>query len=130
LRYDLGMGKGLAKIEGPPVDELLASLGIGGDVQKFIDSEFIRLNDNFVPSDTTTLRKSAILNTKIGSGLVVYSVYGNPRGRNTYNDVTSEFQGGMPNGLRGPFWAHRMLDAGGREKLAKGVMEFLKRHGG
>jgi len=123
------MGKGLAKIEGPTIDDLLAGLGIGigGDVQKFIDSEFIRLNDDFVPSDTTTLRKSAILNTKIGSGLVVYSVYGNPRGRNTYNDVTSEFQ---DRPMRGPFWAHRMLDAGGREKLAKGVMEFLKRHGG
>jgi len=123
------MEKGLAKIEGPPVDKLLASLGIGigGGVQKFIDSEVIRLSDKKVPSDTTALRKSPILKTEIGSGLVIYSVYGNPRGRNTYNDVTSEFQDAP---MRGPFWVHRMLDAGGREAIAKGIMEYLKRHGG
>jgi len=120
---------GLAKIYGPTIGGLLTGLGfgIGGGLQKLTDSDVIRLSDKFAPSDTTALRKSPMLKTDIGSGLVIYSVYGNPHGRNTYNDVTSEFQ---DRPTRGPFWVHRMLDAGGREDLAKGIMEFLKRHGG
>ena len=122
------MAKKLAAIEGPKVKELMATLGLGlgGSVQKFIDSEVIRRSDDKVPSDTTALRKSPILKTEIGSGLVIYSVYGNPRGRNTYNDVTSEFQ---DRPTRGPFWVHRMLDAGGREAIAKGITECMKRYG-
>ena len=120
------MAKGT--IKGPKVHELMTTLGFGygGELQKLIDSDVIRLSDPFVPSDTTALRKSAILKTEIGSGLVIYSVYGNPRGRNTYNDVTSEFQ---DRPKRGPFWVHRMLDAGGWEKIAKNIMEHLKKHG-
>jgi len=119
----------MGRVRGPKVEELMATLGFGygGELQKLIDSSVIRLSDCFAPSDTGALRKSAILKTEIGSGLVVYSVYGNPRGRNTYNDVTSEFQDAP---MRGPFWAHRMLDAGGREEIARSIMERLKRHGG
>ena len=87
--------------------------GGGGDLQKFIDSEVVRLSDPYVPSDTATVRKSVFINTKFGNGKVIYSIYGNPDGRNTWNDETSNFQ---DRPMRGPFWVNRMLDAGGLEK--------------
>lgn len=100
----------------------LQGFGNGGQLQKVIDSEVIRLSDPYVPSDTTAIRKSVFLNTDFGSGEVVYSIYGNPNGRNTYEDTTSRFQDAP---TRGPFWVHRMLDAGGREKLMLGIKRLL-----
>jgi len=123
------MGRSTAKvvIKGPTVQDFIKGLGLlrNGRVQTYIDTEIVRLADPYVPSDTTFIRKSVFLNTDFGSGLIIYSIYGNPRGRNTYNDVTSVFQDGLPNGLRGPYWIHRMLGSGGWEKLEKGVMSYL-----
>jgi len=120
------MNRGTPKVtvKGPTVQNFIKGLGLlrGGRVQTFIDTEVARLSDPFVPSDTTFVRKSVFLNTDFGSGLITYSIYGNPQGRNTYNDVTSEFQ---DRPKRGPYWVHRMFPAGGREKLADGIRRFL-----
>ena len=127
MRYDLGMarGKWTAKVEGPEVDDYIEGLGLlrGGRVQTFIDSEMPRLADKFVPSDTTYLRKSVFELTDFGSGLIEYHVYH----RNMYTDVTSEFQDGLPTGLRGGWWMHRMWNSGGREKIKEGVRRLIKR---
>ena len=45
----------------------------GGKVQKFIDSEVIRLCDPKVPFATGVLKHSAITASVIGQGMVVYS---------------------------------------------------------
>jgi len=100
----------------------LQGFGKGGTVQKIIDSEVIRLSDPYAPSDTTALRKSAVTETNFGSGEVNYTVYGNPDGRNTWNDDTSKFQ---DRPTRGPFWVKRMLDAGGREKLMLAIANWF-----
>jgi hypothetical protein len=112
------------KISGPKVQEYIKTLGLlpKGKVQTFIDSEIVRLADSFVPSDTTATRKSVFINPDFGSGKIIYSIYGDPNGRNTYNDTTSKFQGAPK---RGPFWVHRMLDAGGREKVMLGIRRLL-----
>jgi hypothetical protein len=112
------------KIKGPKVQDYIRSLGLlpKGKVQAFMDSEIVRLADPFVPSDTAALRKSPFVKTNFGSGEVVYSIYGDPNGRNTYNDTASKFQGAPK---RGPFWIHRMLDAGGREKIILGIRRLL-----
>jgi hypothetical protein len=114
------------KIEGPKVQDYIRSLGLlpKGNIQTFIDTEIVRLADSYAPSDTTALRKSVYEKTDFGSGEVVYSVYGNPNGKNTYEDTTSSFQGAP---RRGSFWIHRMLDAGGREKLLLGIRRLLAR---
>lgn len=49
------------------------NLESGGQVQKAIDSEVLRRSDPYVPFDTGFLKKSGILATKIGSGLVEYN---------------------------------------------------------
>lgn len=102
------------------------AVGTGGDLQKFIDSEVVRLSDPYVPSDTTALRKSVFINTQFGSGKIIYTVYGNPDGRNTWNDETSNFQ---DRPMRGPYWVKRMLDAGGWEKLKLAIVRWLEKYG-
>jgi len=96
----------------------------GGPVQTFIDSEVARLSDPFVPSDTAALRKSVFENSNFGSGEITYSIYGNPNGRNTWNDTTSKFQDSPK---RGPFWVARAMEAGGWDKLMLGIRRYLER---
>jgi hypothetical protein len=102
-------------------------LGIGGDVQKFADMEIARLSDSYAPSDTASLRKSVFTRTAFGSGKLIYEIYGNADGRNTWNDTTSRFQDAP---MRGPHWVTRMLDAGGREKLILGIKRFIQQRMG
>jgi len=100
----------------------LQGFGKGNTVQKIIDSEVIRLSDPYAPSDTTALRKSAVTETVIGSGVVEYTIYGNPDGRNSWNDTTSKFQ---DRPMRGSFWVKRMWEAGGREKIFLAVANWF-----
>ena len=55
-------------------DKILAkrNLEMGGAVQKFIDSEVLRLCEPLVPFDQGTLARSGQINTVIGSGQVKY----------------------------------------------------------
>ena len=104
----------------------LQGFGKGGQLQEVIDSEVIRLSDPYAPSDTTALRKSAVTETLIGSGEVNYSVYGNPDGRNSWNDTTSQFQ---DRPTRGPFWVKRAMEAGGWEKLQLAIANWFEKRG-
>lgn len=47
-------------------------LEAGGKVQRYIDSEVLRLSEQFVPKDTGELIASGIRSTVIGSGVVTY----------------------------------------------------------
>jgi len=95
-----------------------------GKVQTLYDSEVARLSDSFAPSDTAALRKSVFTQTDFGSGEVIYSVYGNKDGRNTWNDTTSKFQDAPK---RGPFWVIRMFNEGGKEKLLLALKRLFAR---
>jgi len=103
---------------------LLAAYSKGSTLQKFIDLSVARHSDPYVPSDTTALRKSVILNSHFGSGQLIYSVYGNPTGRNTWNDDTSVFQ---DRPIRGSRWTERWWNGGGRETLMKEIKRFIGR---
>lgn len=56
-------------------EELLKarSLENKGKVQKFVDSEVLRLSSPYVPFQTGALEHSGILGTNIGSGEVIYN---------------------------------------------------------
>jgi hypothetical protein len=109
-------------IEGPKVSDYIKSLGLlpKGKVQTFVDSEFARLTDPKVPSDTTHTRKSVFINTNSGSGEVTYSVYY----KNMYEDTKKRYQDAPS---RGAWWVHRMLNEGGREKIISGIKRLLAR---
>ena len=112
------------KVNTAAKNRLISNFSTGSQLQKFINISVIRHLDKYVPSDTTAIRKSVIRNTVFGSGLLIYSIYGNPTGRNTYNDTTSLFQ---DRPIRGSFWAERWWNGGGRETLELEVMRFMNR---
>ena len=88
----------------------------GGRVQKFIDSEVIRLCDPLVPVRSHVLRESATKSTKIGSGLVVYDT---PYARRQYYENTGRWQQGQ----RGKLWFERMK-ARHRENILRGAKKI------
>lgn len=91
-----------------PTAELLRERGIekGGKVQKYIDSEVIRCMDSFVPFHSGILKKSAILGTVIGSGLIKYTA---PYAKKNYYENAGRGKEGIQNGgRRGRKWFERM----------------------
>lgn len=72
-----------------------------GNVQRFIDSECLRLTAPFVPKDTGALIESGTVNTKIGSGEVIYNT---PYARRWYY-MPAQFQGAPE---RGNYFFERM----------------------
>lgn len=63
------------KLEMKEIQKLLSDKGLEtkGRVQKFIDSEVLRLCDPLVPLDSGMLKKSGITGTVVGSGKVTYN---------------------------------------------------------
>ena len=94
-----------------PTRQLLQERGLleGGKVQKSIDSECIRHMDKYTPFQTGFLKRSVILGTVIGSGILRYvasysrSVY--------YNNAGRGVEGTARGGLRGRNWFERMKAA-------------------
>ena len=75
-------------------------------VQKMVDSEVLRQSDPYVPKRTGMLKKSGILGTVIGEGIVKYIA---PYARQNYYTNAGRGQEGTQNGgLRGKYWFERM----------------------
>lgn len=87
-------------------------LGIGQEVQRFVDSEVLRLTDPYVPFDSGKLKESGTIHTKIGSGKVIYKT---PYARRQYFSNKG-------NGLRGRQWFHRMK-ADRKDEILKGAAQ-------
>ena len=84
-------------------DQILRNRGLedGGQVQKFIDSECLRLTAPKIPKDTGALIESGTINTVIGSGEVIYNT---PYARRWYY-MPAQFQGAPE---RGNYFFERM----------------------
>lgn len=104
------------RLEMDSIEKILAKRGLedGGSVQRFIDSEVLRLCDPYVPRDNGHLIDSGELNTVIGSGEVVYDT---PYARRWYYEP-AKFQGEP---MRGNYWFERMKNEGGKEKILRGA---------
>lgn len=93
------------------------NLETNGKVQKFIDSEVIRLSEPYVPWATGTLAQtSPKIGTHIGSGEVVYKA---PYARRQYYENRG-------NGQRGKMWFERMK-ADHKDEILKGALEVAKK---
>ena len=89
------------------------NLESGGKVQQTVDSEVLRRCDPYVPFRTGFLKKSGILGTKIGSGLVVYNA---PYAKTQYKYNAGRGKQGFTKQnahnykcLRGKLWFPRMM---------------------
>lgn len=95
--------------------KIIRKLGLeeGGRVQKYIDSECLRLCAPKVPMDNNNLIRSGEINTKIGSGEIIYST---PYARRWYY-MPANFQEAPE---RGNYWFERMKQEH-REDILKGA---------
>lgn len=73
-----------------------------GRVQQFIDSECLRLCDRKIPKDTGALIQSGIINTRVGSGQVIWRT---PYARRLYYHPEYNFDQSPE---RGAYWFDRM----------------------
>ena len=91
-----------------PTAQLLKERGLqkGGKVQKYIDSECIRHMDKYTPFRAGFLKRSVILGSVIGSGILKYVA---PYARqNYYSNAGRGNEGTARGGLRGRLWFERM----------------------
>lgn len=102
--------------------KIIKSLGMEeqGRVQKYIDSEVIRLCNPYIPRRSGALIKSATVSTKIGSGKVVWST---PYARRWYYEY-ARFSDAP---IRGNRWGHRAMVNGGRDAILNGVRKLVRR---
>lgn len=125
-----------------PIPEILARRNLEpfGEVQKYIDSEVLRLSSPYVPHLSGTLEKSGNLHTDIGSGEVVWntpyarfqyyekvmvgeksrSAWAKPNEKKVVINKKLQYHGG---GLRGGFWFERMK-ADHKSDIIKGAAEI------
>lgn len=94
-------------------DRILRGRGLeeGGSVQQFIDSECLRLCDKKIPKDTGALIQSGIINTRIGSGQVIWRT---PYARRLYYHPEYNFNQSPE---RGAYWFDRMKTQYGKQIL-------------
>lgn len=99
--------------------EVLKNHGLekGGKVQRFIDSECLRLCEGKIPKDQSTLIQSGIINTDVGSGQVKWST---PYARRLYYHPEYNFQEGPE---RGAYWFERMKQEN-KEDILKGASKM------
>lgn len=92
-------------------------------VQKIIDSEVLRKCDPYVPMQTGMLKKSGILGTVIGSGVVEYIA---PYARlQYYGNGGNGLEGTASGGKRGKMWFERMK-ANHKSEILRKAQEGLK----
>lgn len=92
----------------------------GQKVQKYIDSNVIRLMSGYTPKDKGTLIDTADKLTKIGSGIIRQGGRKAPYGRKWYYKKAN-FTGSS---MRGNKWFKRCMQNGG----AKAILQGIKRN--
>lgn len=107
------------KVDLSGLDDFMESFEPGGEVQKFIDEEFIKHCDPYVPRDVGVLAESPYLSTDIGSGEIVYDT---PYAAKLYDSPELNFQGKDNVPARGAYWAERMWADRGDE-IIRGAKE-------
>lgn len=108
-----------AKFELNPIPSILAQRGLedGGRVQRYIDSEVLRLSEPYTPHVTGTLSKSGAGSTIVGSGLVTWGCFYAPYQYYLYGDSRSY------DPMRGGHWFGRMK-ADRREEIVQGAQRM------
>ena len=112
------------------LDACIRSLGLEehGRVQCAVDEPFLMGVEPFVPMDTGLLKDSARLHTDIGSGVIVWDAENKARRLYYGEEDWNWSNGGMKEGgLRGPYWADRYFQNGGREEIEKAAREAVKK---
>ena len=117
MDFDLKVDVDLSGLD----EELQQRLGLMSDAQKFVDSEFIRLTDPYVPFRTGATKDSALTNTVIGTGLITYAT---PYVRRIWSHPEFNFNGAP---MRGAYWAQRSWADNG-DDIVRGAAQIAGGH--
>lgn len=82
------------------------------EAQKFVDSEVLRLCEPLIPLRTGMLKKSGILGTEVGSGLVQWIA---PYAKAQY--YSARKVGSQTGPQRGPYWFARFKNVHGKKVI-------------
>lgn len=108
-------------------DKIIRGRGLekGGRVQKIVDSEVLRYCDSLTPYKDGDLKKSGIIGTKKGSGIVRYTAkYAK---RQYYENAGFGTQGVNRGGQRGRLWFKRMKEMYKQAILDKAKKELCRK---
>lgn len=117
MRFDFTVDVDLSGLD----RELQRRLGPMSPAQKFVDSEFIRLTDPYVPFRTGATKDSAISNTVIGMGEIEYAT---PYVRYIWSHPEWNFNGAP---MRGAYWAQRSWADNGAD-IVRGAAQIAGGH--
>ena len=111
------------------LDDCLKTLGLDemGRVQQAVDTAFLKGVQPFTPWDEGALYDSAIRESVVGSGEIVFDV--DDKARRLYYHPEYNFQekGDSETGGegRGGYWAARYMQNGGREQIEREAREAV-----
>ncbi|WP_167957963.1 minor capsid protein [Anaerosporobacter faecicola] len=136
-----------AHLDMKPTAEMVKSHGLGkyGEIQKFVDSECLRVMSNYTPMLTGAMEKSATAGTVIGSGVIEYispsarfQYYGNvmidpntgstwaPKGGKKVVTDRKLVHNKSRHPQAGPLWFERAMKDH-KEEILKGAQEIASR---
>ena len=111
------------------LEDCIHKLGLEekGRVQRAVDHQFLMGVEPYVPLDTGLLKGSGILHTEIGSGEIVWDAENKAR-RLYYGEEDWNWSNGgvQEGGLRGPYWAERYIQDGGKEQIERVARKAVK----
>ena len=112
------------------LQDCIKKLGLeeGGYVQQEVDKAFLRGVGPYTPEDTGTLIASAPPHTIIGSGEIIWDA--EKKARRLYygeEDWNWSHDGVQEGGLRGPYWAERYFQNGGKQEIEDAARKAVKK---
>lgn len=112
------------------LQDCIKKLGLeeGGYVQRVIDGTFLLGVEPYTTKDEGRLIDSAHLHTEIGSGEVIWDVDNKAR-RLYYGEEDWNWSNGgvQEGGLRGPYWAKRYIQNGGKQEIEDAARKAVKK---
>lgn len=113
------------------LNDCLKTLGLdeGGRVQQAVDNTFIQGVKPFTPFDTGALYDSAVINTVVGSGEIIFDADNKARRLYYHPEYNFQEKGDSETGGigRGGYWAERYFQNGGREQIERVARSEVKK---
>lgn len=112
------------------LDDCIKALGLEekGRVQQAVNEAFLTGVDPYVPFETGLLKDSARLHSDLRFGKIIWNAENKAR-RLYYGEEEWNWSNGgvQEGGLRGPYWAERYMQNGGREEIEKAARKAVNK---
>ena len=111
------------------LDKCIKALGLEdkGRIQQTVNETFLKGVEPYTPFETGLLKDSARLHSDLRFGKIIWNAENKAR-RLYYGEEEWNWSNGgvQEGGLRGPYWAERYMQNGGREEIEKAVRKKVR----